>query len=177
MARLLLACLAAPALLAQAPAPKADPLAPLRFLIGEWQGVASGQPGEGTALRSYETILKDRFIQERNTSTYPPQARNKAGEMHEHQSLFSYDGARKAILFRQFHQEGFVITYALNPSLSTTSRLVFDSEQVENVPRTWRARETYDLVSADEFTETFELAQGDKPYAVYSRNRFTRRKP
>lgn len=177
MPRLPLALLAASALLAQTPAPKADPLAPLRFLIGEWQGVASGQPGEGTAARRYEAVLKDRFIQERNTSTYPPQAKNKAGEVHEHQSLFSYDRARKAVLFRQFHQEGFVITYALNPALSTASRLVFDSELLENVPSTWKARETYDLASADEFTEIFELAQGDKPYAIYSRNRFTRRKP
>lgn len=44
-------------------------------------------------------------------------------------------------------------------------------------PGAWKARETYDLLSADTFTETFEIAQGDKPYVVYSRNRFTRRKP
>jgi hypothetical protein len=176
MTRLALACLAASILLAQAPAPKADPLAPLRFLTGEWLGTASGEPGEGTAVRRYETILKDRFIEEHNTSTYPPQEKNKAGEVHQHQSLFSYDKARKTVLFRQFHQEGFVLTYALNPVLSTASRLVFDSEQLENVPSTWKARETYVLISQDEFTETFEIAQPDKPFAVYSRNHFNRRK-
>jgi len=170
-------CILCETLLAQGPEAKPDPWAPIRPLAGEWQGTATGEPGTGTATRRYEFILGNRFLHERNTSTFPPQEKNKTGEVHEHWSLFSHDKKRKALLFRQFHQEGFVVTYALNPALSTPTRSVFDSEQVENIPSTWRARETYDWISADEFTETFELAQPDKPYAVYSRNHFKRRRP
>ncbi|HEY3401502.1 MAG TPA: hypothetical protein VGK03_12820 [Geothrix sp.] len=162
---------------AQAQSPKPDVWEPLRFLAGEWQGTATGEPGTGTAARRYEFVLNGRFLHERNTSTFPPQEKNKTGEVHEHWSLFSYDKKRKTILFRQFHQESFVVTYALNPALSSPSRFVFESEQVENIPSTWKARETYELISNNEFTETFELAQSDKPFAVYSRNHFKRRQP
>ena len=52
--------------------------------------------------------------------------------------------------------------------------LVFESEALENVPSGWKARETYEIVSADEFIETFELAQGADAYEVYSKARFKR---
>jgi hypothetical protein len=181
---LLLAGLAAPAQApepkpepkaAQKPEPKTDPWLSLRFLVGEWQGQASGQPGTGSVARRYEFILKDRFLHERNTSTYPPQEKNKAGEVHEHWSLLSFDRKRQAILFRQFHQEGFVVTYALNPALSGPGKLVFESELLENLSPAMKARETYEVLSKDAFIETFEIAEPGKPFEVYSRNRFQRR--
>ncbi|MND02594.1 hypothetical protein D3C83_220290 [compost metagenome] len=52
--------------------------------------------------------------------------------------------------------------------------MVFDSESFENFDNSWKARETYDFVSPDEFVETFELAPPGKPFEVYSRNRFRR---
>ena len=152
----------------------ADPWAPVRFLVGEWQGQAEGQPGKGTVQRSYTFVLKDRFLHERNVSTYPPQEANKAGEVHEHWGFFSYDRARKALVFRQFHQEGFVNQYVLNAAESGARKLVFVSERFENVPEGWRARETYEILSPDEFTETFELAESGKPFELYSRNHFKR---
>jgi hypothetical protein len=36
------------------------------------------------------------------------------------------------------------------------------------------ARETYEVVSPDEFVETFELASGGGPYEIYSKARFKR---
>jgi hypothetical protein len=152
----------------------ADPWTPVRFLVGEWQGQAEGQPGKGTVQRSYTFVLKDRFLHERNVSTYPPQEANKAGEVHEHWGFFSYDRARKALVFRQFHQEGFVNQYVLNAAESGARKLVFVSERFENVPEGWRARETYEILSPDEFTETFELAESGKPFELYSRNHFKR---
>jgi hypothetical protein len=159
---------------AQAEDGKRDTWAPVRFLVGEWKGTASGEPGTGTVSRRYEFILSARFIHERNTSTYPPQEKNKTGEVHQHWSFFSYDKKRKTIMFRQFHQESFVVTYALNSALSSPSKLVFESEQFENINSSWKARETYEVISNNEFTETFELAQTDKPFEVYSRNQFKR---
>src|SRR5262249_15309755 len=50
----------------------------------------------------------------------------------------------------------------------------FESEALENVPNGWKARETYEVASRDEFVETFEIAQSGKPYQVYSRARFNR---
>jgi hypothetical protein len=50
--------------------------------------------------------------------------------------------------------------------------LVFDSERFENYDNGARARETYDIVSADEFIETFELDDPGQPLEVYSRTHF-----
>jgi hypothetical protein len=48
-------------------------------------------------VRTYEFVLGSRFVHERNVSTYPPQEKNKSGEVHEHWSFLSYDRARQAL--------------------------------------------------------------------------------
>jgi len=153
---------------------KPDPWQPVRFLVGTWKGTAAGEPGTGTVERTYQFILNDRFIEERNTSTYAPSERNTQGEVHHHLGILSYDRKRKALMLRQFHEESFVNLYALNPALGSASKRVFESESFENFDNAWKARETYDVISSDEFIETFELAPPGKPFEVYSRNHFKR---
>ncbi len=164
-------CLAASG---NAHSPASDPLAPVRFLLGEWTGTAAGQAGEGTLTRRYEFVLNQRFIHETSTSTYPPQERNPNGEVHEHLGLLSYDNARKLIVLRQFHVEGFVNQYVFSPASATATRVVFESEIFENFSNEWRARETYEILGTDEFIEIFELAPPGKPFEVYSRNHLRR---
>jgi len=125
-------------------------------MVGEWHGESGGQPGKGTVTRTYAFVLHDRFLYEENVSTYPPQPKNEKGEVHEHRSYFSYDRARRTLVRRQFHQEGF--NQCAAPASSTGRTIVFESEALENVPSGWKARETYAIVSLDEFIETFELA-------------------
>lgn len=167
-----IACLIALAALAaqvgaQESASKPDRFAPLRFLAGTWRGDQAGQPGQGTAERTYQFILNDRFLQETNTSTYPPQEKNKMGEIHHHMSMISYDSARKLFVFRQFHTEGFVNTYVQEPTTDDKT-FVFVSEAIENIPAGYRARETYMIVNRDEFTERFEIAEPGKNFELYS---------
>jgi hypothetical protein len=159
---------------AQSAAP-ADTLAPLARLVGEWSGTSDGQPGKGQVERRYERVLRSRFIQARNRSTYPPQEKNPKGETHEDLGFFSFDGARKRVVFRQFHVEGFVNQYVLDPS-STGDRLVFTSESIENIPAGFRARETYVFSGSDQFEEIFEIAEPGKDFEVYSRSHLTRRR-
>ncbi len=153
---------------------KPDPFAPVRFMIGEWNGTSEGQAGKGTVRRAYELVLKDKYIYEKNVSTYPAQGANRAGEVHEHWSFISYDRARKTLVLRQFHPEGFVNQYSLNKELSGPKKLVFDSEALENSPAGWKARETYDIISNDEFTETFSLGEPGKELELYVKNTFKR---
>lgn len=155
--------------------PGPDPWLAVRFLIGQWAGTSSGQPGAGTVSRSYEFALNNRYIHERNISRYPAQANNPKGEVHEHWSMLSYDRIRKRLVLRQFHTEGFVNQYALNPSESTASRLVFESEALENLSAEWRAREIYERIGEDEFTETFQIAEPGQALETYSQSRFRRR--
>ena len=150
---LLIAFLGAP-LAAQQAGTKPDRFAALRFLAGAWRGDQSGQPGRGTAERTYQFILNDRFLQETNTSAYQPQEKNKNGEIHHQMSMISYDNARRLFVFRQFHTEGFVNTYVQQPSADENT-LVFVSEAIENIPTGYRARESYTILSHDEFIERF----------------------
>jgi hypothetical protein len=159
---------------AQAAVP-VDTLAPLARLLGEWSGTSEGQHGKGQAERQYERVLGAKFIQVRNRSTYPMQEKNPKGEVHEDTGFFSFDSARKRIVFRQFHVEGFVAQYALDPS-STVDRVVFTSESIENISVGFRARETYVFSGTDQFEEIFEIAEPGKDFEVYSRSRLTRRK-
>ena len=158
---------------AQQGASRPDRFAPLRFLAGTWRGDQAGQPGRGTAERTYQFILNDRFLQETNTSTYAPQEKNKDGEVHHHLSMISYDTARKVFVFRQFHTEGFVNTYVQQPSADDKA-IVFMSEAIENIPAGYRARETYTILSRDEFTERFEIAEPGKDFELYSEARLKR---
>lgn len=153
-----------------------NPWTPVQFLVGEWEGDSEGQPGKGAVKRTYRFVLAGKFLHEQNVSTYPRQPKNEKGEVHEHWSFFSFDRARRLLVLRQFHQEGFVNQYS-SASGSGPGKIVFESEALENVPTSWKARETYDLVSPDEFVETFELAAGAGPYEVYSRTRFRRARP
>jgi hypothetical protein len=157
----------------QASSVSEDPWKAIRFLKGEWAGESEGEPGKGSVKRSYRFVLHDKFIHETSVSTYPAQPKNPKGEVHEHWSLFSHDRARRTLILRQFHQEGFVNQFALAPG-GSGGTLVFESEALENVPAGWRARETYEVVSLDEFVETFEIAPDSGPYEVYSRARFKR---
>jgi hypothetical protein len=155
---------------------KSDPWQPVRFFIGHWTGTAEGEAGNGTVDRHYEFILGDHFIEEHNTSTYPPQEKNKNGEVHHHMSIISFDKERKTLMLRQFHVEGFVNLYAFNSVASSPKRLIFEIERFENFSNEWKARETYDIISNDEFVETFELAPPGKPFQLYSRNHLRRAK-
>jgi hypothetical protein len=152
--------------------PPADSWAALRYLVGTWEGTAEGQPGTGTVRREYRFVLRDRFIEVRNTSTYPAQQKNPKGEVHEDVGYISYDRSRQRFVLRQFHVEGFVNQYVAQAPSS--ARLVFTSEAIENIAPGWRARETYTYQLPDGFEETFELAEPGKDFEVYTHSRFKR---
>jgi hypothetical protein len=148
-----------------------DRWGPLRPLLGAWEGTSSGQPGRGTVRREYRLTLGDRFIEVTNTTTYPPQDQNPKGEVHEDRGYISVDNARKQFVFRQFHVEGFVNTYA---AAMDGLPIVFTSAAIENIPPGWRARETWRLEPGGELVEVFELAEPGKEFTTYSETRLHR---
>jgi len=159
---------------ARAADPETDQWQPIQRFIGEWTGTASGEAGDGIVMRQYTFIMNGRFVYETNTSRYPPQEKNKSGEVHEHWGIFSYDKVRKLLVLRQFHVEGFVNTYRQVGAGDGSVSLVFESEAFENFSNSWKARERYEFLSNNEFSETFELAAPGKPFQVYSYNHFKR---
>lgn len=158
-------------------APKPDPWEPVRFLLGKWEGDASGEPGTGKVVRAYAFVLNNRYIEVRNQSTYPPQEKNPKGEVHVDWGMISYDRAAKKLVLRQFNVEGYVNHYVLESVSPDGRTVVFVTAAIENIPAGWRGRETYTWVSDDEFTEKFELAVPGKDFTTYSESRFRRKSP
>lgn len=150
-----------------------DPFEPIAFMIGRWEGTSEGQPGKATVRREYARVLKGRFVRVRNRSEYPVQDKNPKGEIHEDEGFFSFDRARKRLVLRQFHVEGFVNQYVQDTE-SSPQKFAFTTESIENIPAGWRARETYVVHGPDEFEEVFELAEAGKPFELYSRARLKR---
>ncbi len=149
---------------------------PLNFFVGSWEGAGKGKSGNSKIEREYQYVLKGKFLQSRNKSVYPPQKANPKGEVHEDWGLFSYDRSRGQFVLRQFHVEGFVTHYASDREPPDDRTLRFVSESIENIGAGWRARETYKIVNANEFIETFELAAPGKEFEVYSESHLKRKK-
>ncbi len=142
---------------------------PLKFLVGSWIGKGGGDPGEGTYERSYQFIFNKKYIEVKNKSVYPSSTDNPKGEIHEDIGYISFDKLRNTFVLRQFHIEGFVNQYKLDSISDDGKRIVFISESIENIKSGWRAKETYEILGDNEFTETFELAPPDKEFEVYSK--------
>ena len=149
---------------------------PLKPFVGEWKGEGGGQPGKGKYERSYQFILNKRFIEIRNKSTYEPTTQHPKGEVHEDIGYFSYDNSRKTFMLRQFHIESFVIQYRIDSISPDKKTIVFISESIENIPTGYRVKETYRLISDNEIEETFEIAEPNKDFAVYSKVKLVRQK-
>ncbi len=129
-----------------------------------------------TMQREYKLVLNGKFLHVQNRSVYEPQAKNPKGEVHEDWGLVSFDQSRKQFVLRQFHVEGFVNQYLMTRSSPDGKSFVFTTESIENIPPGWRARETYRILSADEFVEEFELAAPGKDFELYSESRHRRKK-
>ncbi len=142
---------------------------PVKTFIGTWTGTSEGQPGNGKYERSYQLVLNKKFIEVRNKSTYPPSKDHPEGEIHQDIAYISYDRSRKTFVLRQFHIEGFVNQYKLESISPDGKTLIFLSEDIENIPNGWRARETYKIANENEFIEIFELAAPDKDFELYSK--------
>jgi hypothetical protein len=149
---------------------------PLKFFVGSWEGTGKGQPGVSKTEREYRFVLNRKFLHVRNRSVYEPQAKSPKGEVHEDWGLLSFDKGRKQFVLRQFHGEGFVNHYVLSSFSPDGKSFTLTTEHIENIPAGWRARETYRIVSPDEFVEVFELAEPGKDFEIYTENRYKRRK-
>jgi len=140
---------------------------PFRYFLGSWTGTGTGKAGESTGERSYALTLADQFLLVKSRSVFAPQEGSSSGETHEDLGLISYDRARDRYVLREFHVEGYVNQYVLEPLAEGENRFVFVTEAIENIPPGWRARITLEILSPDSFQEMFELAGPGKEWACF----------
>lgn len=148
--------------------------APLKQFVGTWKGEGGGEPGVGKYERSYQFILNGNFIEVKNKSTYSPTDANPKGEVHEDIGYIIYDRNKKTFLLRQLHIEGFANDYVLESISPDKKTIVFITENIVNIPKGWRGKETYQFLNTNEVEETFELAPPQEAFSVYSKVKLVR---
>jgi hypothetical protein len=175
MRKILLLLLSLPLLVYAQTGETQDVWVPFRFFVGSWEGVSKGQFGVGAIEREYQFVLKGAFLEVRTKATYKPQEKNPKGEVHEDVGLISFDRNRGKFILRQFHVEGFVNQYVLDTITTDSKSFGFNTESIENLSTSWRARETYKILNKGEFIEIFEVAASGKDFVVYTENHFKRK--
>lgn len=155
---------------------------PFNFFIGKWTGVSVSDGNNGTYERTYRYMFDGKFIEVKNKATFPATEKKPAGEVHEDIGYISRtvksnpSGVKNSATFilRQFHSEGFINQYVPESISADGRKMIFITESIENIPSGWKARETYEVLSDNEFVETFELAAPGKDFTVYSKVKMTR---
>ena len=164
------ACVPAVAMLmAVSGAAEPDPWASLRVLEGKWQGPSSGEPGQGVSTREFRFELNGMYLSEHDKTVWEPKSEAAKPQVHEDFGWFSYDRSLKKIVWRQFHSEGFVNEYTLDTESADGKPLEFVTERMENSPSGWRAKESFQVLSADEVEATFFLARPGKGFEIHTR--------
>jgi hypothetical protein len=151
---------------AQAQGPKpSDPWARLSFLVGEWQGVGSGEPGEAVGGTSFAFSLDKKILIRKSWTQFRPRAGEKPGLSHE-DLLIIYPGADGAP-FRAiyFDNEGHVIMYSVSfPPKSGAA--IFETDPREPGPR---FRLTYELNADGVLENAFSIAPPGGEFRVHVR--------
>lgn len=154
---------------------QADVYARLDFLLGRWQGTGAGFGNEKSKVHTeVKRIMDGRYIKIESSSVFAPTESKPKGEKHIDWGIVSFDKQRKKIVYRQFNIEGYVNQYILNEALSTETKLVFETEIIENFVPGGRARWTIIRQGDDEIETVFDVSFPGKKFACFGINKLTK---
>ena len=146
------------------------------FLLGEWTGTGRGFGNEESKIQSeFKLIMNGKYIQIKNNSKFEPTESKPKGEKHIDWGIVSFDKKRKKIIYRQFNSEGYVNQYVLNDSLSSASKLIFETELIENFAEGGRARWTIKKHGDNEIETIFDVSFPGKEFACFGTNKLTKK--
>jgi hypothetical protein len=128
-----------------------------QFLLGEWTGEGSGNPGQGNGNFTFSLDLQDHVLIRRNHSDYPA---TKAHVAFSHNDLMViYQEMGQPVRAIYFDNEDHYIQYKTKISANGKS-IAFISDSLPAKPR---FQLTYTSLSNDSLLITFEIAPSDKP--------------
>ncbi len=137
---------------------------PFHFLLGEWMGEGSGEPGQGIGSFSFEFDLQKKIII-RKSSTSFQSTKDKNNFVFEDLTIIYKNPETSAVNAITFDNEGHVINYFINFS-DDHNELIFLSNYSSNSPR---YRITYSKINNQKLNVKFEIAPASKPdaFSVY----------
>jgi hypothetical protein len=139
-------------------APADDPWSAYRFLLGEWVGEGSGQPGQGTGEFSFTLDLQGKLLVRRNRVEYPARAARPASSHEDLMVIYrGAEGKRTRAIY--FDNEDHIIHYTVTFS-DDKQALTFLSDTMPSEPR---FRLSYARGKSETVSVKFEVAPPGKP--------------
>jgi hypothetical protein len=126
------------------------------FLLGEWVGEGSGDPGQGSGGFTLYLDIQSTILVRRNFANYPA-TKDRPAFSHEDLMVIYYENDRPQAMY--FDNENHVIRYRVEFS-KDSSAVTFLSEQVPSAPR---FRFTYTKAPNEALRIAFDIAPPDKP--------------
>lgn len=127
-----------------------------KFLIGDWIGVGSGAPGEGTGTTTFHFALDDHILVRKNHAEYPA-ANGRPAITHDDEMTFYLEN--KSFMVIYFDNEGHTIHYSVAFSPDSNA-LILTSDVNQAAPR---FRFTYQRIETGRLKVIFEIAMPGKP--------------
>ncbi len=131
----------------------------LNFLMGEWIGDGSGNPGQGIGGFSFSYDLQNTVLVRKNYAEYPA-TENKPAFRHEDLTVIYHapDDTLRAVYF---DNEGHVIHYVVEPGDDGRSATFISAPAEQNA----RYRLCYTTTNENEVAIHFEIAPPGQPEA------------
>lgn len=134
------------------------------FLIGEWVGEGSGQPGQGGGTFTFFLDLDRQILVRKSHSEYPASG-NKAAILHDDLMIIYKEAPASETKADYFDNEGHVIHYSVT---FPGQDVVFTSLKTENAPV---FRLTYKPVEAGTVDTIFEMSRDGEHFMTYVQGR------
>jgi hypothetical protein len=130
------------------------------WLIGEWVGEGSGQPGQGGGVFSFNPDLDKNILVRKSHSEYPA-TDTKTKVIHDDLMIVYPDFSGKTDKAIYFDNEGHTINYSVG---FKDRSIILTSEKLPNVPV---FKLTYTLLQEDIVNTKFEISQDGERFMTY----------
>jgi hypothetical protein len=130
-----------------------------QFLIGDWVGEGSGEPGSGTGGFKFELQLDQRILVRHNHAEYPA-TKDKPAFSHQDLMVIHPEGSGWRAVY--FDNEGHVIHYSVE--VRADGGVTLTSAEPVSEPR---FQLTYTRLAANKVGIEFAIAPPGKPFTPY----------
>lgn len=129
------------------------------WLMGEWKGEGSGQPGQGSGTFSFVFDLDKKIIVRTSHSEYPATPDNPEVIHKDLMIIYLDSNVEPRAIF--FDNEGHVINYSI---VTSDNSIRLTSEIIANIPV---FRLIYTLLDNNLINTKFEMSQDGKNFITY----------